>query len=427
MKRTVIIGGGTFSHVRNHLSLAAPAFGTTAKILADMFTDATEHKNEEQVILQLTKMADSRSDIVTTEDLSKYVDCLIADPNVGTIIMNAAVVDFDGLVLEESDDVDGLWHSEIEEGSHAERLRTSDGFANLELRPSDKIISRIRRARPDIFLVGFKTTTGKSEEEQFEIALKMMKSSKCNLVLANDVVTRNNMIITPEESKYCITADRAEVLEMLTDMTIKRHRLTYHRTELDTNHKFPLSVTPSTFQLVMQYLLDNGGYIENNGNGFTPGHFCYLDRSINRMYSSQRKMNHNDVHINGLTGIEFSNENAKQYRVIAQGQAKPSVGATSQMLLLDEYKQFDCIIHTHNPLKEGSELPIQEQYAYQCGSLECGLNTLAGIKIFEYKGIEIGAVYLNKHGANILFKSSDNSDIINEFINENLELGVKVS
>jgi hypothetical protein len=30
-KKTVeIIGGGTISHIRNHLALAAPAYGTTA-------------------------------------------------------------------------------------------------------------------------------------------------------------------------------------------------------------------------------------------------------------------------------------------------------------------------------------------------------------------------------------------------------------
>lgn len=32
MKQTInIIGGSTFNHIRNHLSLAIPAFGTTAR------------------------------------------------------------------------------------------------------------------------------------------------------------------------------------------------------------------------------------------------------------------------------------------------------------------------------------------------------------------------------------------------------------
>lgn len=33
MKKIIILGGGTFSPIRNHLSLCAPAFGTTAKYL----------------------------------------------------------------------------------------------------------------------------------------------------------------------------------------------------------------------------------------------------------------------------------------------------------------------------------------------------------------------------------------------------------
>ena len=38
----------------------------------------------------------------------------------------------------------------------------------------------------------------------------------------------------------------------------------------------------------------------------------------------------------------------------------------------------------------------------------------------------IKAVYLDKHGANILFKSTDNVSGIINFIKENIELGIKV-
>ena len=39
-KQTVILGGGTFYHIRNHLSLATPAFGTTAKYLHEKLPDS---------------------------------------------------------------------------------------------------------------------------------------------------------------------------------------------------------------------------------------------------------------------------------------------------------------------------------------------------------------------------------------------------
>lgn len=414
-KRTVVIGGGTFNHIRNHMSLAAPAFGNTATLINTKLIE----NSVPNVSLVLTKMADKRSSIVTNVHLSEYIDLLIADETIGTIIMNAAVCDFEG-------ELEGCV---LENGAHSTRLKTADGDQFMKLVPSEKLISKIRMARPDVYLVGFKTTTGATEEEQFSIALKMMKSTKCNLVLANDVVTRRNMIITPEESRYCVTTDREEVLNELVKMTTARHRLTYHRTNLNVDHpSFPLSVTPNSFQRVLQYLLDNGGYIENNGNGFTPGHFCWLDRREGRMYSSQRKVNHNDVYHKGLTGINFNGVDTSDCVVEALGKRKPSVGATSQMLLLSEYPEFDSIIHTHNPLKESSNIPIREQYRYQCGSLECGLNTLSGIEIFEEGDVRIGAVYLDKHGANIMFNSDEDcSIIIINFIEKHLQLGTKVS
>ena len=54
--------------------------------------------------------------------------------------------------------------------------------------------------------------------------------------------------------------------------------------------------------------------------------------------------------------------------------------------------------------------------------LKCGLNTVNHMGDFG----EIKAVYLNKHGANILFKSKNDPISVINFIKENIELGVKV-
>jgi hypothetical protein len=47
-KKVVILGGGTFCHVRAHLALAAPAFGDTARELKRM---CEEHSNKLDVQL----------------------------------------------------------------------------------------------------------------------------------------------------------------------------------------------------------------------------------------------------------------------------------------------------------------------------------------------------------------------------------------
>lgn len=394
-KRIVIIGGGTFEPVRNHFALSAPAFGNTAIRLSQLIPDSE---------LVLTKMADRNSNLKSNSDVSEYIDKLITDKNVGTIILNVAFCDFKSLPI-----------NGVENGFHSERLRTSDGNLSIELTPTDKIIERIRLKRPDIFLVGFKTTTNKTSEEQFLIALKMMKKSKCNLVLANDTVTRNNMVITPEETIYGETKNREKALKELVDITLLRNNLTYNNSLFEESDSIGIENTPQTFQEVIKFLVDNDGFIENNGNGFTPGHFCYKVND-NSFLSSQRKANHNLVFYEGMSLVQVDNDN-----FIVKGKRKASVGARSQWLILQDNPGYDCIIHTHNPLKVNSKINITEQRPYQCGSLECGINTSSNLE--EANGIK--AVYLDKHGANILFKSSDNSDKVINFIKENIELGVK--
>src|SRR6478609_1211563 len=98
-KKIHIIGGGTFSHVRNHLALAAPAFGTTARKLYDLFVRS---ESKDGVLLHLTRMASptSTSAPVTNEDLAKRIEQLVADPDTGVIILNAALCDYDGSVID---------------------------------------------------------------------------------------------------------------------------------------------------------------------------------------------------------------------------------------------------------------------------------------------------------------------------------------
>ena len=55
-KQIHIFGGGTVSHVRNHLALAAPAYGSTAKALATLCKQIIPKM---ETVLHLTRMAQS--------------------------------------------------------------------------------------------------------------------------------------------------------------------------------------------------------------------------------------------------------------------------------------------------------------------------------------------------------------------------------
>jgi len=105
-----VVGGGTFYHVRSHLALAAPAFGTTAKRIAEL---CKAHSDKMDVVLHLTRMADpTGSKIETNDDLTRLAFNLVENLSTKIVFWNPAVVDFEGQV------------GGIESGKYTRRLTT---------------------------------------------------------------------------------------------------------------------------------------------------------------------------------------------------------------------------------------------------------------------------------------------------------------
>jgi len=174
--KVVILGGGTFNHISCHLSLAAPAFGQTARKLHELFqaNGLLESK------LVLTKMADYNSKLITNSDVEQFITQVARDMQVKAIVMNAAICDF-----------------EADNPSDEARLSSSRNY-NITLNGiQGKILAGIRKARPDVILVGFKTTHGANVTEQLNKASSSMLSNGLDIVLANDVNTRSNILLMP--------------------------------------------------------------------------------------------------------------------------------------------------------------------------------------------------------------------------------------
>ncbi len=405
MNKTItILGGGTFSHVRSHLALAVPAFGETARKLWGIVGGKFQNMD---IKLVLTKMADSNSKIVTNEDVSDFVDQLINENLTKIIFFNVAMTDYDGKI------------GDVESGKYAERLNSSDGVQQMMLSTKEKVLAKIRKQRKDIFLVAFKTTSNATKEEMFLKGLNLMKKNSCNLVLVNDMVTRENMIITPEESTYSVTTDRDAALSDLVEMAYLRSHLSFTRSTVVDGKPVAWNsdeVYPSLREVV-NFCVKEGAY--KTFNGATVGHFaCKL--SENTFLTSIRKTNFNDIEKNGLVKVVTDGEDS----VIAYG-AKPSVGGQSQRLVFSNHPEFDCIVHFHCPLlpKYANDIPIVTQREFECGSHQCGQNTSNGIRVFE--GGKIGCVMLENHGPNIIFNHSIDPQLVIDFIVNNFELDKK--
>lgn len=413
-KNIHVFGGGTVSYISSHFALSAPAYGSTARKIADLCRERFNNKLD--VHLELTNMAlGGHGPLNTSEDISNRIDQLIESPLTKIIFFSCAIVDYQPIYVEKVDDD---WETIVTDCSkYSSRISSRENpQIAINAKVNRKIISDIRKSRKDIFLIGFKTTCGLTNQEMYGKGLGLCKESSCNLVLVNDVKRRFNMIITPEEAAYCETEDRDKVLRELVDMTYHRSHLTFTRSTVVSGAPVSWSDerVPSSLRIIVDHCVSRGAY--KPFNGATVGHFaCKL--SDNEFLTSIRKSNFNDLHKNGLVYVKTDGPDS----VIAYG-SKPSVGGQSQRIIFGDHPESDCVVHFHCPLKEGhDDIPVKSQREVECGSHECGRQTSDGLKSFG----NLKAVYLDNHGPNIVFnRSIDPQEVIN-FINKNFDLSQK--
>lgn len=414
MKIIYVMGGGSFVHSRNHLTTSVAAFGETAIAIAerlDHVLHSMKLDDQYRVELVLTKMADPRnSNIVTNDDVKAKLEAIIADPRTSGIVFNVAMADYLGTV-------DG-----VEPGKYSPRLRTSEGEKLMVLTPTEKIIGLIRKTRKDIFAVGFKTTCGADDGTQYQRGLKLLKDNSLNLVLANDTKTRRNVIIAPEETRYCLTEDRAEVLGRLALMFVSRMQNTFTRSTVVPGEaiSWGSDQVPQSLRTVVDHCITKGAYKPFLGK--TVGHFA-TKVNDGTVLTSIRKSNFNHLHTTGLVQIDSEGDHS----VIAHG-FKPSVGGQSQRIIFREHPGLDCIVHFHCPLKEKPRdvIPSKPQWPNECGSHECGKQTSAGLQEIDLGGGDsLKVVFLSDHGPNIVFNQNIPPEKVISFIEANFDLGLK--
>lgn len=403
-RKVHVIGGGTVSHVRPHFALCAPAYGRTAHHIHAL---SKEVWGDNASYIHLTKMAaGGLGNLETNDDIAKLLHSLVEDPATAIIFLTAALCDFNGSIL------DGAMPTES--GKTSPRLRTAEGVQQMTLTPSDKIIGSIRKYRKDLFLVGFKTTSGATEDDQYLAGLELLKKASCNLVLANDIKTRIGMIVTPEQARYSVTEDRGALLEELVAMTKARSQLKFTRSTVISGNLIPWSSddVPQSLRTVVNHCITRGAYKPFLGS--TVGHFA-VKAGDDRFLTSIRKTNFNNLSESGLVLVTAEGDD----NVVAHG-AKPSVGGQSQRIVFKEHPETDCIVHAHVPLRldHPDDVPVRSQREYECGSHECGQNTSSGLKKFG----NLWAVMLDKHGPNVVFnKATDPTEVIS-FIERNFDL-----
>lgn len=193
-----ILGGGTLLPIKQGLALTAVSSGHTAQqVLA--LCQAHDKKAE----LLLTHFADPTSSIQTIFDTESVARSYIADKKTKVVFWNPTVVDYPDytFVLANED---------------------GDPILSTPVPSPHKIPRLIKDKRPDVFLVCFQTTSGNSEAEMYEQAVKLLCATHANLVFAKDSGTGLNMVVSSERSVYHQTCDKEVALAGLVEMSLSR-------------------------------------------------------------------------------------------------------------------------------------------------------------------------------------------------------------
>ncbi len=213
MKIIHIVGGGTVFHIRPHLAVSAIAYGGTAKKIAAECKQLFNN-HEYKVVTHLTKLASSGlSSIETNEDVKNLLEEICIDSSSKILFLPVAICDFYANIVENN--------KSTESGKNQPRLNSRRGDYNMTLTKADKLIGAVKKQRPDITLVGFKTTSNVANTEMLILANKLLVEAKCDFVFANDIHRRQNVIISASNYSSNFFKDRDLAINHLVNLITK--------------------------------------------------------------------------------------------------------------------------------------------------------------------------------------------------------------
>ena len=187
-KKVLVTGGGTIEPIDDVRVITNRGSGKMGKALAEICyrygADVTFIHSEQSVRSHLPI---NSIPFYSTKELAKIIEKEVKDADM--LFHTAAVSDF------AADKYSGKIESSKE--------------INVELKPTPKIINKVKKWNPDIKLVGFKAITSSREEEIQKQAGKLFENAQADVVIVNDVSRHDIGFESNENEVYIVTPDAA--------------------------------------------------------------------------------------------------------------------------------------------------------------------------------------------------------------------------
>lgn len=204
MKKIVITAGGTSEKIDNVRKITNSSSGKLGMTIANHLLK----ENDDLIIYYVCsknslRPLDERIKVIEidgTISLKNKIENLLLNEKIDYFIHSMAVSDYmtDYVTTIERIKASIKNTSNLEEAFSNIEIINGNKISSYEdnlvivLKQTTKIISIIKDLSPQTYLVGFKLLDGVSKEELISVAKKLRDKNKCDLVVANDLVTIRN-------------------------------------------------------------------------------------------------------------------------------------------------------------------------------------------------------------------------------------------
>ncbi|AMQ17978.1 bifunctional phosphopantothenoylcysteine decarboxylase/phosphopantothenate--cysteine ligase CoaBC [Thermococcus peptonophilus] len=207
-KRVLVTAGATREYIDPIRYITNASSGKMGVAMAE----EAEFRGAEVTLIRtkgsVQSFVENQIEVETVEEMLEAIESELKDKKYDVVVLAAAVSDFR---VKNRADV---------------KIKSGQPLL-LELEPTPKIIDRVKKLQPEVFLVGFKAETGLSEEELITAARKQIERASSDLVVANTLKAfgseENEVILVGRDfTKKLPRMSKRELAERLWDEIEKR-------------------------------------------------------------------------------------------------------------------------------------------------------------------------------------------------------------
>lgn len=237
--KVLITAGGTTEKIDNVRSISNSSTGRLGTAIAEAFINSRNLQLEELIYLCGQTAAVPQSDkahiiriggvselysqienILTAQKIDVVIHSMaVSDYTVGSVTTKSAVSNAISKFIENENIKNIPDRAELSQRIANAAFETVDEITSrnkissdledliIVMKKTPKVISMIKKLRPETILVGFKLLSGADFDTLFNVGYNLLKKNNCDLVLANDL----SQITNDRHTGYLISADRSYI------------------------------------------------------------------------------------------------------------------------------------------------------------------------------------------------------------------------